>query len=95
MRTNLGRLRLVALLEGISFLVVLGITMPLKYIFGIASPNYYVGMAHGILFIAYLLLVLIVSQEYRWSLKSIFLASLASIVPFGTFWAERSIFSKT
>lgn len=94
MRTNLGKLRLIALLEGVSFLVVLGITMPLKYWFDMPTPNYYIGMGHGLLFILYIILVLIVAQEYKWSFGTVIKAGIASVIPFGTFWAEKAIFSK-
>ncbi|WP_317048755.1 DUF3817 domain-containing protein [Hymenobacter sediminis] len=67
LRTSLGRLRVVGFLEGISFLVLLGIAMPLKYLLGQPEAVRIVGMAHGVLFVAYVLLVLQVSLERSWS----------------------------
>lgn len=93
LKTPIGRLRLFAILEGISFLLF-AITMPLKYGLGITAPNFYVGMAHGWLFILYIILCLQNSYVYKWNLKVTALASVASLVPFGTFIADAKIFKK-
>ena len=87
-KTSLGRLRIIAFIEGLSFLILLGIAMPLKYIAGIPQAVRVVGMAHGVLFVLYILLLIQVAIERRWSLKISFLAFLASLVPFGTFYAD-------
>ncbi len=94
LKNNIGRLRLLAWLEGISFILLIGIGMPLKYMSGMPAPNLYIGMAHGILFIAYCMWVLLVSKEKKWSLGKTFLALLASLVPFGTFVADVRIFKR-
>jgi len=90
---KLGLLRIVGFLEGCSFLG-LGITMPLKYMYHMPKPNLYVGMAHGWLFIAYVILVLLVARNIKWGNKNTFWALLASLIPFGTFIADRRLFSK-
>ena len=90
--TSLGRLRLIGFLEGASLLVLLGIAMPLKYLAGQPAAVRYVGMAHGLLFVLYVLLVIQVGIARSWSFGKIALALLASIVPFGTFWADRRLF---
>jgi len=87
-------LRILGVVEGISFLVILFVTMPLKYIWEMKEPNLVVGMAHVILFIAYCLLVLIVGYRFKWILLTIFWALLASIIPFGTFVADKKIFKE-
>ncbi len=92
-QTNLKLLKIVAILEGISYLSF-AITMPLKRIYDMPKPNYYVGMAHGLLFILYIGLVFLVKKDAKWDLKTTFWALLASIIPFGTFVAEAKIFSK-
>ncbi len=56
------------------------------------GPNYVVGMAHGVLFILYVLLLLQVTLQYKWSFYKASLAFLVSLVPFGTFWAEKKLF---
>lgn len=90
--TPLMRLKLLAWVEGVSFLVLLLITMPLKYYGQMPGPNMVAGQIHGILFILYILFLLQASYAYQWSIKRIFLGLLASIVPFGTFFADRLIF---
>jgi integral membrane protein len=91
LKTALGRLRIVAFIEGCSYLL-LGFTMILKYQFSMPQPNYLVGLAHGILFVIYIVLLLQVSFIHRWNLLKIFLAFLASLIPFGTFYADKVLF---
>lgn len=81
-------LRFLAIAEGISYLAF-ALTMPLKYGWGIKEPNYFVGMAHGVLFIAYCAFVVVAAKEYKWDFKKTFVLGIMSLVPFGTFWAER------
>ena len=91
LKTALGRLRIIAFLEGCSYLL-LGFTMILKYKFSMPQPNYIVGLAHGILFVLYVILLLQVSFLHRWNVLKIFLAFLASLIPFGTFYADKALF---
>jgi integral membrane protein len=91
-KTQLGRLRIIGFAEGLSFLILLGIAMPLKYFFGLPETVRVVGMAHGLLFVLYVLLVIQVKIEYGWSFKKMLLALLASVIPFGTFWADAKLF---
>ena len=81
-----------ALLEGISFLLILFITMPLKYFYNMPQPNKWIGTIHGFLFIGYLIWVFMIKDERKWTTKQTFLAVLASILPFGTFWADKKIY---
>jgi integral membrane protein len=90
--SKLSFLKKIGFAEGLSFLIILFITMPLKYIWGIKGANYYTGMIHGVLFILYILWVIMVGIEREWSKKAIFLSLLASIIPFGTFWADKKFF---
>src|SRR5690554_947908 len=91
--SNLSILRLLALIEGISYLAF-ALTMPLKYVFDMPTPNKFVGMAHGFLFIAYCIMVFIVNLEKKWSFKVNFLAYAASLIPFATFVVDAKIFKK-
>jgi integral membrane protein len=91
LKTALGRLRIIAFLEGCSYLL-LGFTMILKYKYAMPQPNYIVGLAHGILFVLYVGLLLHVSLIHRWNLVKIVGAFLASLIPFGTFWADKALF---
>jgi integral membrane protein len=91
-KTKLGWLRIIAFLEGISFLLLLGIAMPLKYIWEMPEYVRVVGMAHGLLFVFFLALVAVVGTDKDWSPKTYLLAFLASVLPFGTFWADVKLF---
>jgi integral membrane protein len=90
---HLQILRALAILEGTSYLLLF-ITMVLKYRYDMPQPNYIVGMAHGVLFIAYCVWVLIVGKQKQWSLKILFYALIASLIPIGTFVADAKIFKK-
>ncbi|WP_304068552.1 DUF3817 domain-containing protein [Pedobacter glucosidilyticus] len=92
-KTPLQQFRAIAILEGWSY-ILLGFTMILKYQFAMPQPNYVVGMAHGVLFMLYILLLLRVSYILKWKLWQMTLAFLVSLVPFGTFYAEKKWFSK-
>ena len=89
--TPLGRFRIIAFLEGCSFLLI-GLTMILKYKYEMPGPNYVVGMIHGILFILYVGMLLHVAYVYKWSLMKVALGFLASLIPFGTFYADKKLF---
>ncbi len=89
--TALGRFRLVAILEGISFLVLLGIAMPLKHFAGLPLAVKYVGWAHGLLFVSYALLLIQVWIEYKWTFGRVAWAFLLSFLPFGTFVLDRQL----
>ncbi|HAB89623.1 MAG TPA: hypothetical protein DCF84_03730 [Bacteroidetes bacterium] len=85
--TLLKAFRYIAILEGISFLL-LGITMPLKYLYAMPSPNLYIGMAHGLLFLLYCGVGLSSAIQYQWKIGFSVMVFLASLVPFGTFYLE-------
>ncbi|MCU0793027.1 MAG: DUF3817 domain-containing protein [Opitutaceae bacterium] len=89
--TPLSRLRLIGLLEGASFLVLLFIAMPLKYAADQPLAVRYVGMAHGILFMLYLLAIVPVALDHKWSWKTCALAVLASILPAGPFVFDAKV----
>ena len=82
---NIKTLRWVGFLEGISFLLLLFIAMPMKYIFDNPILVKYVGMGHGVLFIAFLVVLFVVCEKQKWSLKMFILGLIASILPFGPF----------
>ncbi|MDR6804084.1 integral membrane protein [Dyadobacter sp. BE34] len=91
-KSALGRLRIIAFLEGISFILLLGVAMPLKYFAGIPQAVRIVGMAHGVLFVLFVLLLIQVATEKSWSFKKSALSFLSSLVPFGTFYADSRWF---
>lgn len=85
LRTAVGRFRFIALLEGISFLVLLAIAMPLKYVWDMPIYVTVVGALHGLLFVLYMLGLMLAALEKKWSLGLICYAALASFIPFATF----------
>lgn len=87
--------RINAFLEGLSFLILLGIAMPLKYYYQQPQMVKIVGMAHGILFVAYILLVVVVKEQLKWNNKQTLLALVASVLPFGTFYADKKLFKQS
>lgn len=73
----------IGLLEAISYLTLLLIAMPLKYIWGMDDAVKYTGWAHGVLFISYVVILFITGIKYKWSFKLYFLGFIASLLPFG------------
>lgn len=92
LKTQLGRLRIVSYAEAISFLVLLCIAMPIKYIGGNPLPVRYTGMIHGVLFVMYILQVIQAKIEYNWSIQTMLFGLVASVLPFGPFIADAKLF---
>jgi integral membrane protein len=86
--TTIGRLRLTGILEGLSFVILLAIAMPLKYMAGKPELVSIIGMAHGILFVLYVFLTAVAKFQFAWTWKKMFLLWIASVVPLGTFYAD-------
>ncbi len=84
--TPVGRFRIVAFWEGISYLLLLFVAMPLKYGFGIDMAVRIVGTAHGVLFLAYCVTLALAARRLGTQLS--LLAFVISFVPAGTFWLE-------
>lgn len=85
----LQTLRLLAILEGISYLLLFGFSMPLKYWAKIREPNIYIGYVHGFLFIAFIIVAYAFCRQQQWSLKTYLKFFLASLLPYGTFYMEK------
>lgn len=81
--------RWTSILEGLSFLLLLFIAMPLKYIWDQPRMVELVGMYHGILFIAYIFGAIYLSKEMSWNTKTLLIICLGSVLPFGPFYVER------
>lgn len=86
-----GRFRVVGTAEAISFLLLLGIAMPLKYFAGLPLAVKYTGWAHGVLFIAYIFVTIDTAITLKWGFKNTALALVASLVPFGPFIFDKYI----
>lgn len=91
-KTALGRLKILAILEGISCIGLFFVAMPLKYYGGFPEAVKIPGMAHGVLFVLYCLALLPVYFQQKWSIQVLLISGLASIVPCGTFWADWKYF---
>jgi integral membrane protein len=84
-------LRWIGIAEGISFLVLLLIAMPLKYRLGWPLAVKYVGWAHGLLFVLYVVAVFAAIRAMKWGFKGVAVALIASLLPAGTFVLDRSL----
>jgi integral membrane protein len=90
-KTILARFRTIAFLEGLSYLTLLFVAMPLKYLADMPMMVRVVGMAHGVLFIAYAVLVAWLFARRTFSFSSAAWAMVWSVIPFGTFILDRQL----
>jgi len=90
-KTPIGRFRAIGLYEGISYLVLLAIAMPLKYFADMPQMVKIVGMLHGVLFVLYMLALAHVTLVHRWNIEKILGAVIASLLPFGTFVLDAKL----
>ena len=81
--------RVISFLEGTSYLLLLFIAVPIKY--WMNDPQYVklLGMPHGLLFVAYIVLAFLIKPELKWNTKTFGIVLLASILPFGTFYVDK------
>ncbi len=91
MKTPLSRLRVVGDIEGVSYLLLLGVAMPLKYLAGMPRAVSLAGGIHGILFVAFMITLVDVWRRSGWSFLKVLMAFVSSLVPFGTFILSRQI----
>ena len=83
--------RIIGFFEGLSYLLLILIAVPVKYIFNSPSMVKYLGMPHGILFIMYLLASIIMRKNNKWIKNNFVLVLIASIIPFGTFVVDYKL----
>lgn len=89
MKSPIAQLRHVGYIEGISFLVLLGVAMPLKYLAGMRLAVTIFGWAHGVLFVLFCVMLLRAMLAARWSMLRAGVVFVASVVPFGPFLIDR------
>lgn len=89
--TPLGRLRVIAFVEGCSFLLLLGVAMPLKYLAGLPLAVRIVGSIHGGLFLLFCAALMPAAVAARWSLLRTSIVFASSLVPFGTFFVDGQL----
>lgn len=92
--TSVTIFRWISILEAISFLLLLFIAMPLKYVWEMPEYVRIIGMAHGILFILYLVGGYWMFEKLDWSVKILFIVFISSVLPFGPFIVERKYLPK-
>lgn len=92
MKSSLSVLRLVALLEGLSLIALVFIAMPLKYYWDKPEAVKIIGMAHGVLFVLYVINLLLVHMKFKWNAGKTVGAFIAAWIPFGTFYADKKWF---
>lgn len=91
LQSHIGRLRVIGFTEGLSYLLLLGIAMPMKYLMDMPAAVKYVGWIHGLLFIGYVTALGAAALAHRWSLWLIVKALLAAVLPFGPFVFDREL----
>ena len=84
-----GIFRIIAFLEGVSYILLLFIAVPIKYSLGDSTYVKLLGMPHGVLFVAYLLFAIIIKNNEKWNKTELFIILICSIVPFGTFYIDK------
>lgn len=90
-KTNIGRLRLLGYVEGISLLLLIGVAVPLKYALHNPAFTRIPGSVHGALFLLFIFNTISAAIEYRWKASLIFKIMIACIIPFGTFYTDHKI----
>ena len=81
--------RITAFLEGVSYILLLFLATPIKYVYN--DPQYVkmLGMPHGVLFMAYVVIAILISSDMKWSNKTLGIVLMASVIPFGTFYIDK------
>lgn len=87
--SSLKIFRIITFLEGISYILLLFIGVPLKYIGHNEIMVKILGMPHGVLFVLYIMLALYQKKNMKWNIKDMFMILIASIIPFGTFYIDK------
>ncbi len=77
--------KLISYAEAISFLVLMFVAMPMKYLMDMPEAVKYPGWIHGILFVTYVIILVLLASEEKWSIKTTILGFIASLLPFGPF----------
>jgi integral membrane protein len=93
-KSHIGRLRIIAFMEGCSLLALVFIAMPVKYLLGIPEATQAIGLIHGILFVIFIVATLSISILYKWNISRVLLVMASSVLPFGTFYVDKKILSK-
>ena len=94
-KTNTGRFRILAFLEGVSLIALMFIGVPLKYMSGNPALVKSIGPVHGLLFVLYVAFAFSLAAEHQWKFtQTTWKVLLASFIPFGTFYIDHTILKK-
>ncbi len=91
MKNRISNLRIIGFIEGVSFLILLLIAMPLKYYYDLPMAVKITGWIHGVLFMLYIAAVLMAIKAMSWNWFSVLVALGASLIPIGTFLLDKSL----
>lgn len=92
--SELQKFRLINKIEGISFIILLFIAMPMKYSFGYPMATKVVGMLHGLLVFAFIYQIIEAKKEAGFTLKETALYTILSLIPFGSFYTDKLLAKK-
>lgn len=93
--TQIGRLRLITFLEGLSLILLVIIAMPLKYIYNNPTMVEILGPIHGGLFILFVIYIVKSGMDNKWNFKeTVLMALIAAFIPFGTFYFDHRFLSR-
>ena len=87
--------KITSFLEGVSYILLLFVGVPLKYFGDNESLVKALGMPHGLLFIAYIALAILIRSRMKWNTGETFIVLLASVIPFGTFYVNQKYVKKS
>jgi integral membrane protein len=90
MKNSVKNFGLINTIEGYSYLLLLFVAMPMKYMMGIAIATKIVGSIHGVLFIAFMFLLITAWQDAKWSVKESVIFFVAALIPFGNFFTKKN-----
>jgi integral membrane protein len=89
--TSLRALRIVGVIEGVSFLILLGVAMPLKYLWGAPEAVKYTGWAHGVLFVGFCACLFMAKLRAKWTAGQALPYFIASLLPLGPFFMDGKL----
>ncbi len=92
LETETGRLRVIAFIEGVSLVLLVSLTMPLKYLNGIHWPNMVLGILHGIFFVLYVMALFRVKNAFNWRWTTTAITLILAFIPFGTLLGDSRYF---
>jgi len=91
MKNNIKKFSLINTIEGYSYILLIFVAMPMKYLLGIMIATKIVGSIHGVLFIAFIYFLALAWEDTKWPLKESVIFFIAALIPFGTFFTKKRI----